>query len=104
MTISFSAISLGLAVSALVPTVDAANALAPILLVIGILFGGFYISVKDLPIVANWIPYMSILRWLVIVSIYLSMFVWFTVCVFQLNYLFSYFIEFLKLKIYNKII
>lgn len=29
----------------------------------GILFGGFYISVGNLPIVANWIPYFSFLRW-----------------------------------------
>lgn len=63
MLISFSAISLGLCVSAAAPNVETANAVGPIILVIGILFGGFYISVGSLPIVANWIPYISILRW-----------------------------------------
>jgi hypothetical protein len=32
-------------------------------MVIGILFGGFYINIDSLPIVANWIPYFSIFRW-----------------------------------------
>jgi hypothetical protein len=31
--------------------------------ILGILFGGFYISVGNLPIVANWIPYLTFLRW-----------------------------------------
>lgn len=38
------AVSLGLAVSAAVPTVEAANAVGPPFLIIGILFGGFYIG------------------------------------------------------------
>jgi hypothetical protein len=28
-----------------------------------VLFGGFYINVDALPIVANWIPYLSFVRW-----------------------------------------
>lgn len=47
------AISLGLAVSAAVPTVEAANAIGPPFMIIGILFGGFYIDINSLPIVAN---------------------------------------------------
>ena len=31
--------------------------------IIGILFGGFYISVDSLPIVANWVPYFSMMKW-----------------------------------------
>jgi ABC-type multidrug transport system ATPase subunit len=57
------AISLGLGISALAPSVEAANAFGPILMVIGILFGGFYLNVGSLPIVANWIPYFSIFYW-----------------------------------------
>jgi ATP-binding cassette subfamily G (WHITE) protein 2 len=57
------AVALGLAVSAAVPTVEAANAVGPPLMVIGILFGGFYIDINSLPIVANWIPYFSFIRW-----------------------------------------
>ena len=63
MLVTLVAVSLGLAVSAAVPTVEAANAIGPPLMVIGILFGGFYIDINSLPIVANWIPYMSFLRW-----------------------------------------
>lgn len=28
-----------------------------------VLFGGFYINIAALPIVANWLPYLSFLRW-----------------------------------------
>lgn len=56
-------ISLGMMVSAFAPSVEAANAIGPPFLIIGILFGGFYISVRSLPIVANWIPYISFIRW-----------------------------------------
>jgi ATP-binding cassette subfamily G (WHITE) protein 2 len=63
MLVTITAIALGLAVSAAVPTVEAANAVGPPMMVIGILFGGFYIDINSLPIVANWIPYFSFLRW-----------------------------------------
>jgi len=58
-----TAISLGLAVSALVPTVEAANAAGPPVVIIALLFGGFFINLDSLPIVANWIPYLSFLKW-----------------------------------------
>jgi len=57
------AVALGLAVSAAAPSVEAATAIGPLFMVIGILFGGFYIDIGSLPIVANWIPYFSFLRW-----------------------------------------
>ena len=60
---ALAGISLGLAVSALVPTVEAANALGPPMLIIALLFGGFFLNVDSLPIVANWIPYLSLLKW-----------------------------------------
>jgi ATP-binding cassette subfamily G (WHITE) protein 2 len=56
-------ISLGLFISSFAPNVDAANAMGVPFLIIGIIFGGFYIDVKSLPIVANWIPYISFIRW-----------------------------------------
>lgn len=56
-------IALGMCVSALAPNVDAANALSAPFLIIGILFGGFYIKISSLPIVLNWIPYISAFRW-----------------------------------------
>ena len=67
MLISLAGLALGLAISALVPSVEVARALGLPLFVIGILFGGFYISIGALPIIANWIPYFSIMRWVRIV-------------------------------------
>ena len=63
MMVNFVACSLGLAISAFAPTTDAANALGPPLVIVGIIFGGFYISIDSLPIVANWIPYLSMFKW-----------------------------------------
>jgi len=60
---ALTAVSLGLAVSALMPNVEAANAAGPPAIIIALLFGGFFINVNSLPIVANWIPYVSFLKW-----------------------------------------
>ena len=60
---ALTAVSLGLAVSALMPSLDSALAVGPPAMLIGVLFGGFYINVDSLPIVANWIPYLSFLKW-----------------------------------------
>ena len=56
-------ISLGLVISAIAPNSDAASALSAPFLIIGILFGGFYIRVSSLPIILDWIPYISSFRW-----------------------------------------
>jgi len=56
-------VSLGLAVSAIAPNTETALNLGPPCIIIALLFGGFYINVDSLPIVANWIPYMSFLKW-----------------------------------------
>ena len=63
MLTALTAISLGLTISALVPTVEAALALGPPCIIIALLFGGFYINLSSLPVVANLIPYVSFLRW-----------------------------------------
>jgi ABC-type multidrug transport system permease subunit len=60
---ALTAISLGFVISALVPTVELALALGPPLIIIALLFGGFYINLSSLPTVANLIPYLSFLRW-----------------------------------------
>ena len=56
-------VSLGLAVSAIAPNTEIALALGPPTIIIALLFGGFYINVDSLPIVANWVPYTSFLKW-----------------------------------------
>ena len=42
--VSLSAIGLGMIIGACAPNIDAANALAPLIMVLMILFGGFYIN------------------------------------------------------------
>jgi hypothetical protein len=85
-------LGLGFAISSVAPNGETANALGVPILIIFILFGnyfmlissiikssitiiitiiiiltiiigGFYIAVDQLPIVANWIPYICIFRW-----------------------------------------
>jgi len=63
MSVSITAVSLGLLISAAMPTLEAANAVGPLLVIIMILFGGFYIDVESLPQVADLVPYVSIIRW-----------------------------------------
>jgi len=60
---ALTAVSLGLAVSAIAPNADAASFLGPPMVIIALLFGGFYINVSSLPTVANLIPYLSFLKW-----------------------------------------
>lgn len=61
--INLTIIVLGLAISAFAPNADAAAALGPPFLIIGVLFGGFYVKVDTLPIVLNWIPFISLFQW-----------------------------------------
>jgi ABC-type multidrug transport system ATPase subunit len=56
-------LALGLAISAFAPSVEAASAVGPVFIIIGILFGGFYIKISSLPIILNWIPFISLFRW-----------------------------------------
>jgi len=50
-------------VSAFTPTVEAANAVGPLFVIISIMFGGFYIDIGSLPMVADLIPNISFVRW-----------------------------------------
>ncbi len=58
-----TAIALGLVVSAAAPTVEAAIDFGPLTLIISLLFGGFFINLQSLPVVAEWLPNLSFLRW-----------------------------------------
>jgi hypothetical protein len=60
---SLTSLSLGLFVSALAPSVEVANVSGPPLVIIMLLFSGFYINIGSLPVVANLIPYIAYLRW-----------------------------------------
>jgi ATP-binding cassette subfamily G (WHITE) protein 2 len=60
---SLASMTLGLAVSAISPSTEAAIALGAPIVIIMLLFGGFYINIDSLPIVANLIPYIAYLKW-----------------------------------------
>ena len=60
---SLAAIGLGLVVSTIAPTVEAANALGPPIVIVFLLFGGFYINIDSLPTGSRWVTYVSLLKW-----------------------------------------
>jgi ABC-type multidrug transport system permease subunit len=60
---NFVALSLGLAVSALASTNELAITIGIPCVTLGVFFGGFYINVNSLPIIANWMPYISYYKW-----------------------------------------
>mmetsp|Transcript_5075 Transcript_5075/g.5201 ORF Transcript_5075/g.5201 Transcript_5075/m.5201 type:complete len:659 (-) Transcript_5075:43-2019(-) len=63
MLSSLTAIALGLFISSIMPSIESASAVGPLFLVVGIIFGGFYIQVESLPPVAEWIPNISLFYW-----------------------------------------
>jgi ABC-type multidrug transport system permease subunit len=58
-----TALSLGLWISCIAPSAEVANSLGLPAVIIALLFAGYYINIESLPIVANWIPYFSFIRW-----------------------------------------
>ena len=56
-------VMLGYAISATMPTIEASNAVGPLCMIIAILFGGFYIDIESLPVVADYVPWISFQRW-----------------------------------------
>jgi len=63
MLCNIASINLGLAASAVSKNAEAATAIGVPLLIIGVLFGGFYASIASMPVVVNLIPYLTIFRW-----------------------------------------
>mmetsp|Transcript_19821 Transcript_19821/g.17547 ORF Transcript_19821/g.17547 Transcript_19821/m.17547 type:complete len:739 (+) Transcript_19821:88-2304(+) len=61
--ISLSAVGLGFAVGSCAPNIDAGNAMAPLLMVLTILFGGFYINADSMPEWIGWLENLSTIRW-----------------------------------------
>ena len=61
--ISLSAVGIGFMVGACAPNIDAANAMAPLLMVLTILFGGFYINADSMPDWIGWLENISTIRW-----------------------------------------
>ena len=57
--IAMSATGYGYMISALAPTIEAANALAPPLMVPLLLFGGFFLQTDSVPTYFLWLKYIS---------------------------------------------
>jgi ABC-type multidrug transport system ATPase subunit/ABC-type multidrug transport system permease subunit len=60
---NFTVTLLGLSISSFAPNAAAADAMGPPFLIIGILFGGFYIKISSLPVILDWIPWISVFQW-----------------------------------------
>jgi len=60
---SFTSQALGLAVGAMAPSTDVAMALGPMVMVIFIVFGGYYVNEETIPKVLRWLPSCSLIKW-----------------------------------------
>mmetsp|Transcript_38305 Transcript_38305/g.97946 ORF Transcript_38305/g.97946 Transcript_38305/m.97946 type:complete len:678 (-) Transcript_38305:46-2079(-) len=61
--LTFAASSIGLLVGSWTPTQEATFALAPMIMIVLMLFGGFYISLDSLPPGSAWVAYLSPMNW-----------------------------------------
>eukprot|EP01041_Mallomonas_annulata_P000442 gene442-792_t len=60
---SWSSLAVGLTISAVSPSLAIANAMAAPVLIIFILFSGFYINLHSLPPGSDWVSYISFVKW-----------------------------------------
>ena len=63
IAVSLAAIGLGFCVGSIAPTIDAASAMAPTIMVLMILFGGFYINTDNIPDWIEWLSNVSTIQW-----------------------------------------
>merc|ERR1712039_784216 len=61
--ISLSAVGIGSFAGSCAPSIDAANAMAPLIMVLMILFGGFYINSDSMPEWLGWLENVSTIKW-----------------------------------------
>ena len=59
---SFVSSSLGLAVGAVAPSTEAALAMGPAVILIFVVFGGYYVNDKSVPRALQWIPRTSFIK------------------------------------------
>jgi len=57
------AVSLGMFISSCASSVEQASALAPIFLIVFLLFGGFYANTDNIPDAISWITEISLFKW-----------------------------------------
>jgi|TARA_B110000977_G_scaffold48982_2_gene66520 hypothetical protein len=59
---SFAASAMGLCVSAIAPTPEAATAMGPAVMVMFIVFGGYYVNAENVPFAFRWITKCSLIK------------------------------------------
>eukprot|EP00191_Tetraselmis_sp_GSL018_P024921 CAMPEP_0177626464 /NCGR_PEP_ID=MMETSP0419_2-20121207/30668_1 /TAXON_ID=582737 /ORGANISM="Tetraselmis sp., Strain GSL018" /LENGTH=638 /DNA_ID=CAMNT_0019127521 /DNA_START=142 /DNA_END=2059 /DNA_ORIENTATION=- len=62
-TLGLCAAAIGLAVGAWCPTQEVTFAVAPLIMIVFMLFGGFFIKVESLPTGSEWVAYLSPMLW-----------------------------------------
>ena len=60
---SFSSAAMGLAISSVAPSTDAAVAMGPAVMVLFIVFGGYYVNPDNVPIYFKWLNKCSLIKW-----------------------------------------
>ena len=60
---SFASSALGLTVGSVAPSPEAAAAMGPAIMVIFIVFGGYYVNPDNVPKALRWVPQASLIRW-----------------------------------------
>ena len=60
---SFSSAAMGLAISSVAPSTDAAVAMGPAVMVLFIVFGGYYVNPDNVPVYFKWLNKCSLIKW-----------------------------------------
>lgn len=59
---SFSSAALGLTVGSFAPSTEAAVAIGPAVMVVFIVFGGYYVNASNVPLALRWLPQASLIK------------------------------------------
>ena len=59
---SFTSSALGLTVGSFAPSTEAAAAIGPAVMVVFIVFGGYYVNAENVPSVLRWLPRTSLIK------------------------------------------
>jgi len=60
---SFTSSAMGLAISSVAPSTEAAVAMGPAIMVLFIVFGGYYVNQENVPIYFKWLNKCSLIKW-----------------------------------------
>ncbi|CAD7696795.1 unnamed protein product [Ostreobium quekettii] len=60
---SFASSAFGLTIGSIAPTKDAALAMGPAMMLIFIVFGGYYVNAENVSALLKWIPKASLIQW-----------------------------------------